>query len=328
MSSFYPGGGDPELGEGVAAAEAFAIESKNWANQLPDPVDGSEFSSKKYAQDSSTAASQSASSAADAAQSASDADDALQAVLQQNLEDINNVTITSVQTSEVLTWSGTAWVNSPAAGGGGATVLNDLLDVDTTGVSNGQVLLFSGGTWQDSDNFSVDPTTGSVTTSGNVASNTLNVTGQSTLGPVLQGATTFTGNIDAASNDADFRDTTQRNADITGSIESNPQVCVASGRFNQNGTALGANYGIQQIVDTGAGTFEILLTQTRANIANDCTCNSDMNFGLGGTGSATLTPPVVNNNTWIRLVFIPQLDPLVPTDPVNWGIIIFDAGRT
>ena len=49
-------------------------------------------------------------------------------------------------TGEVLSWTGTDydWI---AAGGGGATVINDLTDVDTTGVAGGDVLKWNGTKW-------------------------------------------------------------------------------------------------------------------------------------------------------------------------------------
>jgi len=61
-----------------------------------------------------------------------------------NLNDINDVNLTNVQTSEIIAWSGTQWVNvsAPPADISGNSI-GDLNDVDTTGVTEGDILVWN-----------------------------------------------------------------------------------------------------------------------------------------------------------------------------------------
>ena len=61
------------------------------------------------------------------------------------LNDLLDVVISSATTGQVLTYSGTSWVNSASAGG--ASALDDLTDVVITGVATGELVKFDGTNW-------------------------------------------------------------------------------------------------------------------------------------------------------------------------------------
>lgn len=63
----------------------------------------------------------------------------------QELDDINDVTITSPTNGQVLKYNGTAWVNGTDTGTAGP--LNDLTDVTITSPTSGQVLKYNGTAW-------------------------------------------------------------------------------------------------------------------------------------------------------------------------------------
>lgn len=56
------------------------------------------------------------------------------------LNDLNDVTITTVATNNTLTYNGTAWINTPFT-------IENLNDVDTSLASDGHVLVYGSGTW-------------------------------------------------------------------------------------------------------------------------------------------------------------------------------------
>ena len=105
------------------------------------------------------------------------------------LDGLTDVTISNLQTNEILKYIGSAWVNdTDATGSGGATDLNGLTDVTITTPSSGQVLKYDGSNWvNDTDAtggggggggtgyFSTDQTnTGIHTTASNVGLGTTN----------------------------------------------------------------------------------------------------------------------------------------------------------
>ena len=64
------------------------------------------------------------------------------------LASLNDVSITSLTTSQVLTYNGTAWVNATPSGGGSSTLASDT-DVSISSPTNGQLLTYntSAGKW-------------------------------------------------------------------------------------------------------------------------------------------------------------------------------------
>jgi hypothetical protein len=71
----------------------------------------------------------------------------LTGITAEPLNDLSDVTITTVQTNQVLQYNGTAWVNATIAGG--VTQLDDLSDVTITSASTGEVLRYNGTQWVD-----------------------------------------------------------------------------------------------------------------------------------------------------------------------------------
>lgn len=69
-----------------------------------------------------------------------------------SVNDIGDVTVTSVTSGEVLQWNGSAWINRTFAEAGISSVaaFDDLSDVDLTGAANNDLLYRSGGNWVDS----------------------------------------------------------------------------------------------------------------------------------------------------------------------------------
>lgn len=70
------------------------------------------------------------------------------------LGDLNNVSVASPTSGQVLTWNGANWVSADSTGGGGtgtgASTLDELTDVILSGSTNGQVLSYNGTTWVNS----------------------------------------------------------------------------------------------------------------------------------------------------------------------------------
>jgi hypothetical protein len=62
------------------------------------------------------------------------------------LASLNDVTISSPTTGQVLTWSGTAWANATPSGGGSSTLASDT-DVSLSSPSSGQALTYNGTAW-------------------------------------------------------------------------------------------------------------------------------------------------------------------------------------
>ena len=65
----------------------------------------------------------------------------------ENLGDLSDVTITSAANGEVLSYNGSAWVNSAASAGS----LAGLSDVTITAAANGEVLKYNGSAWVDAN---------------------------------------------------------------------------------------------------------------------------------------------------------------------------------
>ena len=63
------------------------------------------------------------------------------------LNDLTDVTISSVTTGQVLKWNGSAWVNSADNTGTTISSINDITDVVITSPSSGQVLKWNGSAW-------------------------------------------------------------------------------------------------------------------------------------------------------------------------------------
>lgn len=70
--------------------------------------------------------------------------------LSASIDDLSDVTITSVSTGQVLKWNGSAWVNSADNTGTTINSLDDIGDVVITSVSTGQVLKWNGTAWVNS----------------------------------------------------------------------------------------------------------------------------------------------------------------------------------
>ena len=66
------------------------------------------------------------------------------------LDELTDVDISSATNGQVLKYNGSEWVNA-AESGGGASVLTDLSDVSIASASNGQVLTYNFGDWVNSD---------------------------------------------------------------------------------------------------------------------------------------------------------------------------------
>jgi len=64
-----------------------------------------------------------------------------------NIEDLSNVTITSVSSGQVLKWNGSAWVNAEDVAGTTINSLDDIGDVNITTVQNGDLLKWNGSAW-------------------------------------------------------------------------------------------------------------------------------------------------------------------------------------
>jgi len=64
-----------------------------------------------------------------------------------NIEDLSNVTITSVSSGQVLKWNGNAWVNAVDVAGTTINSLDDIGDVNITTVQNGDLLKWNGSAW-------------------------------------------------------------------------------------------------------------------------------------------------------------------------------------
>lgn len=62
------------------------------------------------------------------------------------LEDLGDVTITSIATGNVIYWNGSAWVNAAPSTFTGA--LNDVSDVTITSVANDEILQYTGAGWE------------------------------------------------------------------------------------------------------------------------------------------------------------------------------------
>lgn len=63
------------------------------------------------------------------------------------LNDLTDVTISSLSTGQVLKWNGTAWVNSADNTGTTISSINDIADVTITSPTSGQVLKWNGSQW-------------------------------------------------------------------------------------------------------------------------------------------------------------------------------------
>jgi hypothetical protein len=61
------------------------------------------------------------------------------------LNDLNDVTITSPTSGQVLKWNGTAWIND--TGGGAINALDDITDVTITSAASGDILKWTGSAW-------------------------------------------------------------------------------------------------------------------------------------------------------------------------------------
>lgn len=64
-----------------------------------------------------------------------------------NLDDIGDVTITSVSSGQVLKWNGTAWANAADNAGTTISSIDDITDVTITSVQNGDLLKWNGTAW-------------------------------------------------------------------------------------------------------------------------------------------------------------------------------------
>ena len=61
------------------------------------------------------------------------------------LNDLNDVTITSPTSGQVLKWNGTAWIND--TGGSAINALDDITDVTITSAASGDILKWNGTAW-------------------------------------------------------------------------------------------------------------------------------------------------------------------------------------
>jgi len=64
-----------------------------------------------------------------------------------NLDDIGDVTITSVSSGQVLKWNGTAWANAADDAGTTISSIDDINDVTITSATSGQFLKWNGTAW-------------------------------------------------------------------------------------------------------------------------------------------------------------------------------------
>jgi len=71
----------------------------------------------------------------------------LTAITGESIDDLSDVTITTPANGQVLSYNGSAWVNSASAGG--ASALDDLTDVTITAAATGEVLRYNGSAWVD-----------------------------------------------------------------------------------------------------------------------------------------------------------------------------------
>jgi len=81
----------------------------------------------------------------------------LTAITGESIDDLSDVTITTPANGQVLSYNGSAWVNSASAGG--ASALDDLTDVTITAAASGEYLRYSGSAWVDASLSVVDDTT-------------------------------------------------------------------------------------------------------------------------------------------------------------------------
>lgn len=83
-----------------------------------------------------------------------------------SLDDITDVTITSVSSGQVLKWNGTAWANAADNAGTTISSIDDINDVTITSVQNGDLLKWNGTAWVNAAGYALlaSPTfTGTVT---------------------------------------------------------------------------------------------------------------------------------------------------------------------
>lgn len=83
-----------------------------------------------------------------------------------NLDDIGDVTITSVSSGQVLKWNGTAWANAADNAGTTISSIDDITDVTISSVQNGDLLKWNGTAWVNAAGYALlaSPTfTGTVT---------------------------------------------------------------------------------------------------------------------------------------------------------------------
>lgn len=90
------------------------------------------------------------------------------------LDDLSDVTITSLQTGHFLRWNGSAWVNVAITE---LLALNDLSDVSTTGQASGKILRHNGVSWIVADDNDHTHTLSQITDAGTLAG--LNTVGTS-----------------------------------------------------------------------------------------------------------------------------------------------------
>ena len=64
-----------------------------------------------------------------------------------NLDDVGDVTITSVSNGQVLKYNGSAWVNAADNAGTTISSIDDITDVTITSVQNGDLLKWNGSAW-------------------------------------------------------------------------------------------------------------------------------------------------------------------------------------
>ena len=118
-------------------------------------------------------------------------------------------------------------------------------------------------------------------------------------------------------------------ATIAGRIEANAQVAIALTTIGGDGDITGPNEGVTAVQRIGEGEYEIQLQERDWTSMDDLAGAILVDYGLLGGGVPLLIAPSANSiaQGWVRVITLVNTANPVPSDPVDFSIVIFDIGR-